>query len=530
MRFQLPQDLSALSAEDLSNLIEEARNEFNELNESESVADEVLESMGAIADGIEALQAEQTRRTEAVSRKEALSARVPAPLPEAPAAPAASAEVEVPVEPEIEPEVVETREPALVAAATPPVPSVAIPESTQPLVVITAAADVPGYPVSSNLDPRTLADALHAKARNLTNQPGRSVFYPVATINRPFLPEYDLSTGSESEVWEKIEAGTKPSALTAAGGWCAPSQILYDLFEVECTNDQLFRLPTFRVTRGGIRWPVFVPHDGTFDPGFVWTEEDDIAATSGTPTKPCIRIPCPTFTECRLDAVGLCITAGNLMDRAYPEQIRWFIARAIRAFERVDSIRQLNAVIADSIPVAIPETFGTASALVGALLLQAADYRETNGLCCGQQLDVILPCWVSDMVKADIARSQNTFSLGNLPSDADVRAWFAAANLNVSFINYWQTITGDPATVWPATVQFLIGYPGSWTRFDGGSLDLGVTRDSVLNETNDFTAVWFENFYCIGRRGPQSRIVTVPVCASGEAAGLVDATGTAVCA
>lgn len=530
MRFQLPQDLSALSAEDLSNLIEEAREEFNELNESESVADEVLESMGAIADGIEALQAEQTRRVEAASNKAALAARVPAPAPEAPAAPAAAAEIAEPVSEVVEEEVVEDREPALVASAATPQPRVAIPESTSPLVVITAAADVPQFYAGQALDPRTLADALHNKARLLPDSRGRETVYPVATIERPFLPEYDLTDVSDSAAWDKIAAGTAPSALTAAGGWCAPAQILYDLFEVECTNDSLFRLPTFRVTRGGIRWPVFIPHDPDFDPGFVWTEADDIAATSGTPTKPCIRIPCPTFTECTLDAVGLCITAGNLMDRAYPEQIRWFIARAIRAFERNDALRQLNAVIADSVPVSIPASFGAASALVSALLLQAADYREENGLCCGQSLDVLLPCWVSDLVKADIARQDGTFSIGSLPSDADVRSWFAAANLNVTFINNWQTIDATPpATAWPTSVQFLIGYPGSWVRFDGGRLDLGVVRDSVLNETNDFTAVWFEEFYCVGRRGPQSRIVTVPVCALGEVGGRNPSTGEVTC-
>lgn len=559
MAFSMPEDLGSLSAEELDNLIEQARGEFNTLNESDDVSDETIQSMSAIADGIDALDAEKTRRTEALASKQALAARVPVvveatvsdpepepePVPVVEAAvveetvvaaedvpvpdPTPSVEAAVATNDPIVPDEILDAEPALVASAG-VAPNTSIPEAQGPQVVITAAADVFGFSPGQSLDPATLAQALHSKARSLPDSHGRETVYPVATITRPFLPEYDLSDVSDQAQWDKIAEGTNPSALVAAGGWCAPSQIVYDLFEVECTNDTLFRLPTFRVTRGGIRWPVFEAFDPDLDPGFIWTEEDDIAATGGTPTKPCVRIPCPTFNECRLDAVGLCVTAGNLMDRAYPEAIRWFINRAVRAFERVDSVRQLNAVIADSVPVTIGASFGAASAIISALLLQAADYRQVNGLCCGQTLDVILPCWAADLVKADIARQDGTLSVGTLPSDGEVRSWFGAANLNVEFINHWQTIDATPpATAWPATVLALLGYPGSYVRFDGGELNLGVVRDSTLNETNDFTAVWFEQFYCVGRRGPQSRIITIPVCPSGEVGGRNPSTGEVTC-
>lgn len=561
MAFSMPEDLGSLSAEELDEQIEQARNEFSALNESDDVSDETIQTMGLLADGIDALEAEKTHRSELAASKQALAARVPAvveasnvpdpepiepePTPADDAEPADGddedadevtpdptppVEAAVATNDPIVPDEILDAEPALVASGG-VTPNTSIPEAQGPQVVITAAADVFGFSPGQQLDPATLAQALHSKARSLPDSHGRETVYPVATITRPFSPEYDLSDVSDEARWDKIAAGTNPAALVAAGGWCAPSQIVYDLFEVECTNDTLFRLPTFRVTRGGIRWPVFEAFDPDLDPGFIWTEEDDIAATGGTPTKPCVRIPCPEFNECRLDAVGLCVTAGNLMDRAYPEQIRWFINRAVRAFERVDSVRQLNAVIADSVAVTIPETFGAASAIIGALLLQAADYRQVNGLCCGQSLDVVLPCWASDLVKADIARQDGTLSTGTLPSDGEVRSWFASANLNVEFINHWQAIDATPpATAWPATIQALLGYPGSYVRFDGGELNLGVVRDSTLNETNDFTAVWFEQFYCVGRRGPQGRIITIPVCASGEVGGAVDATGTAVCA
>src|SRR6266498_3520768 len=316
--FNLPGDMSELSAEDIQGLLETARAEFSALYESDDVSNDALEEMQRLADGIESVVGEQNTRLAAAKRVE-LAAQVSATeevveeveLSEE-VIEAASEEVEV-----VEPVAVSApeEEVTIVAAAKPSV-SVAIPESTVPNVVIAAAVDVPQFYVGQRLDPSTLADALHNKARMLSDSRGNQTVYPVATIERPFGQGYDLEGLDQSATWDAISAGTKPNALVASGGWCAPSQTVYDLFEVECTSDQLYTLPTFKVTRGGIRWPVFEAHDESFDPGFVWTEANDIAATGGSPTKPCIRIPCPTFTECRLDATGLCITAGNLMDRA----------------------------------------------------------------------------------------------------------------------------------------------------------------------------------------------------------------------
>ncbi len=561
-QFELPEDLSSLSGEELQGLIEQARDEFNTLNDSDDISNETLETMQYLADSIEGIVGEQSNRVNAAAaQKVELAAKVDASKEAEKAdeeedaadngddeeaegekddAKAAKAkakaeyaaakavvlaydseqEEEVPAE-----ETTITPKENAVTASSKKAPQIAVPEQ-KPLVVIAAAVDVPQFYVGQRLDPKTLADAIHNKARMLSDSRGLQTVYPVATIERPFLTEYDLDGLDQSATWNQIEAMTKPAVLTASGGWCAPSQIVYDLFEVECTPDNLFALPTFKVTRGGIRWPVFVPHDETLNPGFVWTEANDIAATGGSPTKPCVRIPCPTFTECRLDATGLCITAGNLMDRAYPEQVQWFINRAVRAYERNSALRQLNLVLADTVGVTIPTTFGAASSIVSALLLQAEDYRQTNGLCCGENLELVLPCWALPLVKADVARQENALNgVGHLPTDADVDAFFAAANLNVKYIDHWQFFATHPKTEWPCLIQALLSYPGAYVRFDAGRLDLGVIRDSVLNATNDFTSVWFEEFYCVGRRGPQGRLITIPVSPTGETGGEVTAAG-----
>lgn len=561
--FELPEDLNSLSGEELQGLIEQARDAFNTLNDSDDISNETLETMQYLADSIEGIVDEQSNRVTAAARKvelaskankaddaekadeeedasdngddeaaegEADESKADAAKAKAKAAYAAAyatamaedVDVELSVEDTDATEtIIDTPKEIAVTASSKKAPQIAVPEQ-KPLVVIAAAVDVPQFYVGQRLDPQTLADAIHNKARMLSDSRGQQTVYPVATIERPFLSEYDLDGLDQSATWNQIEAMTKPAVLTASGGWCAPSQIVYDLFEVECTPDNLFALPTFKVTRGGIRWPVFVPHDETLNPGFVWTEANDIAASGGSPTKPCVRIPCPTFTEARLDATGLCITAGNLMDRAYPEQVQWFINRAVRAYERNSAARQLTLVLADTTGVSIPSSFGAASAIISALLLQAEDYRQTNGLCCGENLELVLPCWALPLVKADIARQENSLNgVGGLPTDADVDAFFAAANLNVKYIDHWQFFATHPKTEWPCSLQALLTYPGAYVRFDAGRLDLGVIRDSVLNATNDYTSVWFEEFYAVGRRGPRGRLVTIPVNPTGDVGGRV---------
>jgi hypothetical protein len=75
---------------------------------------------------------------------------------------------------------------------------------------------------------------------------------------------------------------------------------------------------------------------------------------------------------------------------------------------------------------------------------------------------------------------------------------------------------------WPTSISFLLYAAGTFVRGDGGELDLGVQRDSTLNETNDFTAAWSEEFHLIAKRGHESRLVTIAVCPDGSTGAQVD--------
>lgn len=75
--FNLPESLLELSVDDIQGLIEEARTEFHQLNDSESLEDKTLDRMTQLADSIDALHDEFVTKVElAVSKRDAISAKV----------------------------------------------------------------------------------------------------------------------------------------------------------------------------------------------------------------------------------------------------------------------------------------------------------------------------------------------------------------------------------------------------------------------------------------------------------------------
>lgn len=61
--FQVPEDLTGCSEEDIQECITQARDEFGLLNESEDISNETLERMTELADGIEAFHREIESRS-----------------------------------------------------------------------------------------------------------------------------------------------------------------------------------------------------------------------------------------------------------------------------------------------------------------------------------------------------------------------------------------------------------------------------------------------------------------------------------
>lgn len=385
------------------------------------------------------------------------------------------------------------------------------------LATITAAAGISGIEPGGRIgDIRGIARAMHERARNLPAN-GSAGRVPIASIHREFEHTIGLDASPE-EAWEIVKRASDPQSLVAAGGWCAPSVVIYDFFNIAAA-EQLLDLPTVNAARGGIRFPTSLSISDFLDDIWLWTETNDIQAATGSGTKPCARPPCPTFNEERLAMHGYCVTAGNLTEWAYPELIDNFIALTVAAHGHVVSNRHIAIMVAGSTAVTGTGTGGLAGAVAPILdniELQAVDYRIRYRMRWDSVLEAVFPVWTYAVIRADIAK-RNGYSNPFQVTDAEIRSWFDLRGIRAQFVIDWQVGAGaypgqaTPATDWPSNVQFMIYAAGTWVQGTGPTINLGVQRDSTLNAKNDHTAAWSEEGTLVAKIGHDSRVVTVPI-------------------
>lgn len=246
------------------------------------------------------------------------------------------------------------------------------------------------------------------------------------------------------------------------------------------------------------------------------------AASTGSSQsrKGCLKIPCPTWTECRMEAEGLCVTHGNLSDRAWPELTRQFLSIVMGAHVRRMSAAKIAKVLATATSVTPDATMllsDVAGDLLNVIELAAVDTRSQYRLAPSRSVDVLLPTWALSALRNNMAARHGQSEMN--VSDSEITGWLSSRGVRVQFTPDWQPLyTTTPATRWPANVTFATWISGAYISIDGGTIDLGVTRDSTLNATNDFTAAWSEQFYQVCRQGPLARQYTVPVLVDGKTA------------
>lgn len=397
-----------------------------------------------------------------------------------------------------------------------------VPSSLPREMVLTASSDIPGYTQGAEL--AGMPDLVRAMQRRSKNLKDRSDYVPVASFERTF--NYTINnSASEESIYATLQAATNPEVLTAAGGWCAPSMTSYDFFNVIC-EDGMIDLPTVGITRGGLRFPTSPSFGDMAGQVWTWTETQDIAAVTGTDqsgVKPCFRVPCPEFTDVRLDCTGICLTVGNLTQDAFPELIANHTRLLMGAMAHFVNNRIITQLCTGSTAVTFtPTGHGWAAPLLEATELQVMDYRIKYRMCDDVLLEAVYPSWAYAGFRADLAKRQGLAEFD--VTDEMIRRWFSLRGVRAQFVQDWQVggvgqLGQDtPSTAWPATMQFLLYAAGTWVKGNGLTLDLGVIRDSTLNATNDFTAAWMEECFLLAMIGHESRCVTVPICANGSTA------------
>jgi hypothetical protein len=569
--YTCPPDLTLLRDEELADHIARATHEFDTVHGRDNITPADLQYATSLTDSLDQLRQEQSRREvnaqmaveqakdAATRRMSQLAERVHGETPEPRVVQAAGGEnvaeivqaaVRAALEAQGQTGAQVVRRAASLADTRSHVPAPDMPKAVLQTVLsrelpsrhISAGASVP--------DIEALADAVIDQARSI---PATAIGkgaprYQVASIQNEFAHTVDerTSPAAVEKLIREIASPTRQEALLAGGGWCAPSEIRYDLFNISDQPSGMIDLPTVGISRGGIQFPVSpsiadvfytsgssnaatgmggfaVPFTNASDP-WLWTEANDIAAVTGASTKPTLRVPCSSFSTQRLEAYGLTLTAGNLTDSAYPEATQNFLRLLRNAYAHTINARLLSLMQTAS---TTGQTYGNTNAaayqtVVNSIELAAMDYRNKYGMADDAVLEVVLPYWVMAVIRADLAwRVYGDSSMLSV-SDAQIRGYFADRGVSVQLVSDWQVrasgqfgYSGGMMTAWPTTAKFMIYAAGTFLHGTGLSLDLGVIRDSVLNAENDFSAAWMEEAHLIAKVGHESRLHTVNLTVNG---------------
>lgn len=396
------------------------------------------------------------------------------------------------------------------------------PPANRPPVALIAAAEAPErQPGSAYADLLDVADAVGRRAGEYpsTPFPGEQrvrMRHGVAMLRKEYEPGLVAASVTDSHVLDyAVDQHRLPGgSLIAAGGWCAPSETLYDLAELEAA-DGLVDLPEINVARGGIRFTPGPDFRSIFDgTGFSQTEAQAIAGQ----TKPCYRVDCPPFTEERAGVEGLCITAGILQNKAYPELTARVIRGALAAHAHRISAKTIARMVALStaVPTLVNPGGGVGAPVLNAIELAVEDTRYRHRMARGTVLEAVFPAWLLAAVRADLAWQGGMDALS--VTDEQIRRWFTDRKVRAQWVYDWQDSgLGQSAAAarWPASVSFLVYPAGTFVRGMGDVISLDTVYDSAGLVENEFTGLFTEESLLVAKLGHESRVYTVPIAANG---------------
>lgn len=516
MKFKMPETLDGLDADALNTLLQEAVTAYGDLAVIDDVelTDAQLEDLEVLAVAVETVQAEvSTRETALAARTEKIAA-AKAKIESATAeetteevvvdetteTPAGEAVDEV-VVPDDASEI--TEEQSVVASAgkkrvvqrlaskVPEVEQVAPKEL--PVASLVAAADVRGFTSGQKLE--DTLDAAKAFLARLSGFPagyqkGLSLKAGAFSIHKVTDERFALNGRSIEEDYDKVMAAAKDQreggSLVAGGGWCAPSETMYNIPSLE-TISGILTMPEVTFNRGGINFTKGINFEDIYAAtGFKQTEAQAIAEVPKT----FLSVTCPAFEEVRMDAIGWGLKAPILTSKTYPELIKRFLDGALVAHAHKMNVEKISRIVA-FLGVAINATeYGSAVGdSLTALEQQAIRLRYKYRMAESTKMTGFAPVWFKAVLRADLAFRGGLDSLA--VSDAQITAWLSARNISLQFVYDWQDLAAV-GTAYPATVQVALYPAGTFVAGTSDVISIDAIYDSVELAKNMYTAAFFE--------------------------------------
>lgn len=585
--FQVPKDesgnyaFSTMPTEDLTSIRQQARDAVAVYAEMDvpAVTPDDIDTMKELTKVVQGVDAERSRRSGAAGAFAALAEALgeedgdvdsgtgdaPAeetPVPEVPAATTAAAAK--PTAPSVA---------AVAARTTPAAVADQVPVMTP--AVILAGANNADYATGTELDWNKVGSLVEKRflQYNAANGMGSARRDPIAQFKLEYPAELTASGGLNDDATPIIDFASSekrlpggsllasldikrraaasagaPNALTAAGaGWCAPSEVIYDLCELE-SSDGLLDIPEINVSRGGIKYTTGPDFSAIYSGSgyFHYTEASVIAGV----TKPTMSVPCPSFTDTRLEADGLAIQADLLQLRGYPELIARFVRGAMVAHTHKINQFMINALVTGSTALALPSGVAShtpgagttwytdhsvVSTLLSALDVAITDYKYRQRMQLQSTLEVVLPFWVQSWIRADVTR--RAFYDGDNGVDQfavtmqKMQDWLSIRGARVQWVydwqdafywaayptgapSQWQQFGTDPTSNnfvqdWPHTLQMLVYAAGTWVRGNADIITLDTVYDSTLLAQNKTTQLFTEQGILAAKTCFDSRVYTI---------------------
>lgn len=568
---EVPEDLSALSDEELSGLVDDYETQVAEVTgnpasfvTADLTAADLIEATGEAIATLRKLKAESASRSALSPEDEAAFAELASESTEPTPEPELAAEPTPDPEPEAAAEVEETTTAAALVPASgrrlprPPAGHEMVEhEPGVPSAVgFTAAGGVtnmtPGERFDSEMD---IAYAIIERHETFAGgrddgvgqrNAGAVEKFKIARADwRDEYPsERRLSNQDIEGNWSVIKEAVSPSAikralrdrihdqdktltasgeednLVASGGLCAPVTPYYNLAYISVpVRPVMGSLPSFAADRGGLRYarPASLSAVSTAV-GLITEAEDKLGGTSAA--KSCQTIPCPPFEETDVDIIYHCLQFGNLGARAFPELVAQWNNLVLAAHARLAESNLLTIIDAASTQLqAGSMTLGASATLFSQILAAANGLRSRNRMDPEAVLRLMIPWWAVDLIVSDVIRTQfQRFDTDRARVTALLRSFNIEPTFYIDGANGRNQVFGTQGDgtllPFPDAVVWYLFPEGSFLYLDAGMLELGIVRDSVLNAENNFQ-LFGETFESVAFVGVESLAVESWVCDSG---------------
>lgn len=403
---------------------------------------------------------------------------------------------------------------------------------TEAPVAIVAGADIPGYSAGQTIsDKAGVAKAFTERMHTLRRaNGGDGEQHVVASFRTEYSDARSLVAGAAEDNGLKIAAAMEEhTALVAAGGYGTPAPQRYDIFgfgtDARPVKDSM---PKFQADRGSISYIEPPKLSDYANAVGVWTPDmDEAAAANGGSgadvVKNLLVVQGAQTRSAEIDAITLQLQIGNLLNRAYPELVQRHNELALIQHARLAEKTILSKIGAGSTAVTSAAVIGLARDFLVTVRKAATQYRSRHRLDLNTPLQAIVPNWVYEAIAADLTlQMPGDDKLG--VARGEINGYLSGSNVTFTpsyDLNEFGTQSTGALNGWGTTFDWFLFSEGTWLFLDGGTLDLGIVRDSALVGTNDYR-MFVETFEGVAKIGIESLKVTQTFKVSGAASALED--------